>query len=526
MRSPARRWCDVSPAAFEPLEPRLALAADFVVTLGSVVNGFERKADAEMIRVTATIQNLGDVAARGGASLEFYLSTNPEFDDNDALFEVRRLGRLPMPGQTTVVTLGVTEPTLVDPPAPYRAVDPGDYYVIARLVLDQPSQEPNRANNIADGDGTVNIAYEFGFLNGKNRPFSWTQPDGSKVTLKFDGQGQGNLNRTDNGINMVVTSARVNTSLLISTTRRAPVRFSQIILPAGLDNLRAPNVTLTGLVSIQSIATNITLGGITRGSISITGFARHITLSLGEVTDTVVTSTVPISSLGVKFWRNTDSAPDFVRAPYIERLTSGGDFAPSITASSSNSKGYGLEKVKIKGEVSGVWSVAGSSSLIDVGSTAASFRAGFLGIIDIFRTKNDMRGLLAGSLIEKIDIGRDLISAQILSGYSLGADLQIGGTGANADQFRNGIIDRLIIGGRMTNSIVAAGLVTSDAVLLNGDDGFVANPPGARIFRIDIRKGMQNSFVLAPTLPATARVGFGTIDITDDPRFITELPLP
>lgn len=167
-----RRTSTPDAAPFEALESRLALAADFTVALGAVTNQFERGPDAEMIRATATIRNVGDMFARGQANLELYFSLDATLDDNDSLFEVRRVKKLPMPGATATVNLDMKEPTLVNPPAPFDYTAPDTYFVIAKLVLDQPAQESSAANNTALGTGTVTIAYEFGLLNGKNRPIS------------------------------------------------------------------------------------------------------------------------------------------------------------------------------------------------------------------------------------------------------------------------------------------------------------------------------------------------------------------
>lgn len=524
MSKAKRRTFEPNEVAFEALESRLALAADFVVSMTPVVNAFERRADAEMIRTTVTIRNNGDMFARGGGTLEFFFSSDQSFDpDEDLLFEVRRIGKLPGRGASTTVKLDMKEPTLVNPPAPFDRVAPGEYNIFARLVLNQPSQESSATNNVATSLGFVNVAYEFGMVNGKNRPFTWTQPDGSKVTVKFDGAGQGNLDSSENGMTLVVTFATRLTNLHITTDRKTTLNFSQIILPQGLDSLRAQKVTLTGLISIQNFGANITLGGIERGSVSISGGFRPITLSLGKVTDSVVTSTVGLTSLGAVYWRDTDGFGDFVRAPYIERLTSGGDFAASVTVTSGTSEGFGLERVKIKGMIGGAWSIAGGSTIFEAGSTDASFRANFTGIVDLFRTSGDMQGLFASPLLERFEVGRDLIGAQVLSGYSLGADLQIGGTGNDADQFRNGVIDRVLIRRNMINSIVAAGLVSTDGVLLNDDDSFVTNPAGAAINRIQVHRLIQNSFFVAPTLPSQAILRLKLVDVVENPAFINDL---
>jgi hypothetical protein len=57
----------------------------------------------------------------------------------------------------------------------------------------------------------------------------------------------------------------------------------------------------------------------------------------------------------------------------------------------------------------------------------------------------------------------------ILAGADLGADFAFGGTGAAADAFGAGRIGEVTIKGKVTASVLAAGLNPLDAILHNGD---------------------------------------------------------
>ncbi|CAG1009161.1 hypothetical protein PHYC_03665 [Phycisphaerales bacterium] len=516
-------------SGFEALEQRQVLAGDFAVSVGALFNDFDRRADAQVIRLTATVNNVGTLNYRGRASMEFYLSADDSFDvADDFLFETKDLRNLPRIGGRMDVRLDTVEPALVDPPAPLRHVAPGEYFVVARLVLDNSSFDTNTANNHAMTFASAVISYEFGILDaGRNRPFTYTQSDGTKVTIKIDRIGTGNLDLTEDGIVLVVTGAEPDASLMISTDRDRPVHFAQINLPQGIKAVKAQRVTLSGILTIQGFISRILLGKLDRGSITIqNGFGRGVTIEAGDVRDAVITSNLPIDALNVRSWRDTDGTADFLRAPFISNISSGGDFAPSVTVTSFNSNSMSIDRFVAKGNVSGVWSLARGVEIWEAGSTTASFRANIAGVVENFRTRGDMRGTLASPLMFNIDIGGSLISGRILAGYNLGADLEIGGTGSNADQARNGSLDTIRIRRDMTNSIVASGLRTTDNILLDDDDTLVTSPAGAAIGHIEVGRRMQNSFFVSPILPGTARVNNRTVTVADDTRFADSLPLP
>jgi hypothetical protein len=513
--------------ALDPLEPRLALAADVTLSLGALSNPFDRRQDSDMIRVPVIVENVGDAPARGGATVEFYLSEDQTLNDADSLFATRRINRLPGPGGRTTIRLDEKEPNLVNPPAPARHLSPGDYFLLARLVTDRPDADANPENNTGASAETVNLSYDFGFNGQRHRVLKWTEPDGSEVTVRMDRVGQGNLDWTPNGIVLVVTFAERNASLVISTTGRNPLRFSQIILPQGIKEVRAPRVALTGLVNVEGPAWRFALGSLVNGSLSISApFGQHVLIEIGEVRDAVITSNVGIESLSVGSWRDTDASPDFLRAPFARGISSSGDFAPGVTINSVSPSRKSIEQFRAHGAVGGVWSVFGDVDLWEAGSTGASFRANFNQVIEVFRTRGEMRGLVAASLLGRLEVGGDLISARVLAGYGLGQDVEVGGTGASADQFRNGPLESATIRGRMINSIVASGLRSTDAVLLDDDDTLITTPAGARIGSIVVGRTMTNSFFVAPAIPAQASIAWRTIGTEGDNRFVTQLPLP
>lgn len=515
-------------SGFESLEARQVLAGDFAVSIGALFNDFDRRADAQVIRVTATVANVGTANYRGSAAMEFYFSADDSFDPaEDFLFATKDLQNLPRIGGRLDVKLDMPEPVLVDPPAPFRHVPPGDYFVVARLALGNPSFDANAANNSAMTFASAFISYEFGILDGKNRPLTFTQADGTKVTVKIDRVGSGNLDWTEEGIVLVVTGAEPDASLLISTDKNRPVRFAQLNLPQGIKSVKAQRVTLSGILTVNGFISEILLGSLDRGSITIqNGFSRNVTIEVGSIRDAVITSSTPINALNVGSWRNTDSTMDFLRAPFISNISSSGDFAPSVTVSSFNSNGMSIDRFVAKGAVGGVWSLARGVEVWEAGNTLASFRANIAGVVENFRTRDDMRGILASPLIVTVDIGGSLLSGRILAGYGLGADVELGGTGSNADQSRNGSLDNIRIRRDMINSIVASGLRTTDNILLDDDDTLITTPTGAAIGRVEVGRRMQNSFFVSPVMPETARVNNRTVTVADDTRFADTLPLP
>jgi hypothetical protein len=513
---------------FEDLESRVVLAADFAVSVSPLENDFDRRQGVDTIRLTATVSNVGDANFFGRGAVEFYLSADQDFDDSDVRFETIAINRMPRIGQSSSVRLNVPEPALVDPADPSRYVPPSEYFIIARVVAGDGSIDQNPANDAASTFASATLFYEFGNVSGQsNVAFRYTQRDGTLVTLRLEGPGRGSVSQNDGRVVVLVQNTTIQSTLLISVDRAGrTASFGQIFVAGSIKQVSARNAVLSGGLIIQGAASFIRLGGLQNGALTINGFTDAQILDLGDVRNAVVDTGAFVQQLKVSRWIDTDSSPDAVFAPFLSSIDASGDFHPNLTLNFPNSNSQAIDRARIRGAVGGLWNLNAGVGLIDAGSTLPSFRATINGTVETFRTKGNFQGLLAAPLIITLDVGGDMLRARILAGATLGADVDLGGTGSNADNLRNGSVDRVLVRGSVRNSLIAAGLFTSDTTLLNDDDRLIISGAGSAINRIEVRRQIESSVFVAPTMTSSAILAFRERSIVGDPRFITQVPVP
>src|SRR5262245_14482705 len=128
---------------------------------------------------------------------------------------------------------------------------------------------------------------------------------------------------------------------------------------------------------------------------------------------------------------------------------------------------------------------------------------------------------LSGLSVQGIAILGDLEDSEILIGADLGADGQLGGSGADADTYSEGDLGDLRITGSMISSIVRVGQDPVDGIFDNGDDVLL----DGSIDSIRIYGEMSDdSFFVADDLPLYARIDGEKVYTATDPRFIDSLP--
>ena len=516
----------------ESLEPRAMLAADLAITTTNVSNFFDKRSSADRVQLTVAISNVGDQAFRAvrGNNVEFYLSTDGTLDSGDALFATLAVPSLGI-GQRKVLNLNVLEPKDVNPPGGRKALVAGNYAVIAHI----PGLDSNPGNDTATANGTVGINYDFGTGEGGVRvPLTIPLPDGTSITIKINGPGAGSV-RNDNWRTIVTLNAGGAGSELFITTNAKAGQTSTInglVINDVVKRVIADKIVVNGNVTINGGLGFFSLAGLTGGALYYAatnfGFFYFQTnqFSLGNVRDAIVSTDVPINSFDVKSWIDTNGGGDLLSAPSITSLSSGGDFQPSVSISSQDSR-YRLSLVNsnIKGRVSGAWRFAAGARRLQFGSVTPDFKASIAGTVDQFYVSGTDEGLFAATQINHVFITGDLRNATILSGAQLGSDVLLGGTGTAADTYAASIITDITIRGSMINSLIAAGIRSTDSTFLNVDDTFASGT--SRIGKILVYKDVTNSHFVAPSIPAKVRVKYNNNLVTaGNAAFVTRLPLP
>ena len=128
---------------------------------------------------------------------------------------------------------------------------------------------------------------------------------------------------------------------------------------------------------------------------------------------------------------------------------------------------------------------------------------------------------LSGLSVQGIAILGDLENSEILIGADLGADGQLGGSGADADAYSGGDLGDLLITGSMISSSVRVGQDPLDGIFDNGNDVLL----DGSIDSITILGEMTNdSGFVADDLPLFARIDGVRVSTETDARFVDSLP--
>lgn len=498
---------------------------DYSISLSAVQNPYDSRDRREELRTTATIRNVGDVVYRGRGTIEYYFSTDGTLDTAaDFLFHTQDVDALPTRGRSKDFRLDIAEPKLINPPAPLRAVPAAEYQVIARLVLADSAFDTNADNNAAPGSGVVDVDYLFGRVGERdNVQITTTLSNGTEATFAIDRVGIGRVSMVDGRMVVEVANTELNASLLIRTARNAVVPISQIILTSAMQAFKAPNSVITGSIIVDDMVREIIVGGMS-GLINLgVNRLRGLSMNLGNVNDLVINSNAVISDLNVNSWRNTDASPDSIIAPTVSRISSGGDFDANVTTSRRNSNSHSIDHARVGGAARGIWNVDIGMETFEAGSTGAGFRANVDGPLTNLLINGNFGGIFAAQEFGQIRVTRDMIGGTILAGADLGNDAALGGTGVNADTFATSFIDSVDIRGSMVNSIVASGLRTTDATLLDDDDTFAPNGP-SRIRSVQVRRSMDSSSSFVAEQFQNARIANRDVDIQNDARFVLTLP--
>lgn len=354
-------------------------------------------------------------------------------------------------------------------------------------------------------------------------PITFVDGDGTNVRITLAGNGAMMLVDGD----LTVTGADQGTRLNI-TTKGGDGRttLGSISVSGAVKSITAKKTDFTGDISILGSVRTLTLGDFLAGSqhqmtIGGTAAAPPAKINLGRVNDLSIDSDTPIASLAVIDWDDAGD-DDEIEAPQLKKATSKEDFAPGgEIVGDDDGEGY-LGKVTVKGMLAGSWYVDGNAAGVTAGGTAAGFRMNVLGKLNKLTTTNagDFRGVVAAYDIGSVSIAGDVIDAVILAGADLGEDIELGGSGEDADLFFSGVFSKLTVKGTVTNSTFGAGLDPANGVLGDGDD-FITGKNASSFNAMNIR-GVADADTrfAAGRFGGRPKVGGTTIDPNGDPRFL------
>ncbi|KQP11837.1 Ig-like domain-containing protein [Pseudorhodoferax sp. Leaf267] len=318
----------------------------------------------------------------------------------------------------------------------------------------------------------------------------------AQASVSVTGAGTAQLTRADDGS---YTLAVRGTDAASRVTLQTDGAGSHALLTA-LSTDSAVGALDLGLADLQGNAQlagpvgTLVLGDLDGASIALTGTSAN--LRLGNVTDSSLLAGQTQLQLEADSWTGNGS----LQAASLTRLAVHGSFDAALLVAPPGTAAMVLTGVNIEGSASGAWNIQGRTGNVQIGSTSPSWRAQFQAPVTQIYIVGDASGTLAAPAIQVLQVGGSMRGMSVLVGANLGADLALGGSGANADSFKAGTLARLRVIGDIVDSRVHIGV--------DPTTGAVLGAAGNRVQELVVVGALSGSTQLvAPAFPATVRVG-------------------
>jgi hypothetical protein len=500
-----------SPAIAETITPTATQGPDLVSTyVSGSMPATAVPGETGTIRVKVT--NQGNSLASGLITNGLYFSVDTTLDSSD--LPVAMKGNLAKtnvhlnPNQSTILTGTYTVPA---------GIPLATYYPLVWIDQTGSLAESNATNNVVAAPTAFSVLNAFGDVSGRaNIVLQISDDDGTTGTFRLTGPGNGTVNVSDDGLQVLLDGTTAASVLTVTIARGSigALNVSTLTADSAVGTIRAPNVAISDSVSLPNGAVALTIGSIGYNSDIVLGAGPATALSLGSVNGTTLTAASGIRSLAVTSWSGTSI--DSITAPWIGTITSKGGFGSALTLSGTGAPaGVALQSATINGPVgSNAWVIGGAVNRLKTGSIPRGWTGSVTGAVGTFTDSGNFAGQFAAASFSSVAITGDLTDADILAGATFGA---AGSSVLSNDTFGTGKIGTVNIRGTVSNAVIAAGLIPSSTTALISSSASLAD--GSSIRSVSIAGSVDdNSRILADNLPKTARLGGTAVDPATDPR--------
>ena len=232
-------------------------------------------------------------------------------------------------------------------------------------------------------------------------------------------------------------------------------------------------------------------------------------LTTGSISESRISA--PANNLSLA--ANSLDADSAIEAAGLKSLTLTGDGRADLLLSGTGIIGNVLGSARVSGAIGGgIWSVNGRAGSIQAGSTGSDWKLNVEGAMVQLVVTGDASGQVSVAALNVLQVGGTVRNLTLLVGADLGDDAALGGTGANADQFRAGALARLRVGGDIVDSRIFVAVDPVDGVLANGNDVQLGSAVH-RMLELHVGGNLRGTTtIIAPTFPALVRVAGQTVD--------------
>lgn len=316
----------------ESLERRQMLSADLAVSFQEFTVPTPM-VPGDRFNAGVFVDNNGPMAAVGLVSINFFLSTDVNFDANDI-----NIGSYPnLPISLSSGDFGDFADEVRIP----ATTAPGNYFFLVRITPNNQVNDTNQSNNVAASDDFFPVEIKFGNLPGRgNAILEQVDPEGTIVQFQLFNGGTGTISRDDDGrFDISVTGAGANSQLGIATSGGdGIVDIDDITVAGSISSIIGTSAHLRGSLSVSGTLGTLTLGNVGGATaevpITIGLEGVNTVITLGAVTNASISTPGAIQSLTVTSWSDTTASPaDVIEATWIGTLTSTGSFRATLDLS-------------------------------------------------------------------------------------------------------------------------------------------------------------------------------------------------
>lgn len=497
--------------------------------------------------VPVTVINEGVDVAAGQIEVRVWASTDEVLDETDLL--LGRVINVPVnlqPGASMTVRVTATVPpnTL------------GSYYILAQVDAQDVIKEVDETNNVAlamvgEEPVVMDVQWVFGQVGARrNVKLTLKDEDGTLVTFSLSGPGTGQVYSLDGQWYLQFTGTTTTSVATITTKKTSTpgddglVALAGIrvgggdILPsavpigdgddgvASLKSLTGKTTRLSGELIVTGWLGSLTLDDLNGVLIRIEdseGVGMPISLTFDNVENTSLYSAVPIKSLSVRQWLNTDEEGDWIGPAgetdlWIGTLQSKGDFQAGLDLDRDPTVGLALSKATIGGRVGPeTWRIGGNVGTISALGTPEFWNLEVFGNLRSLTFKNNATlNLYAGS-VNTIKVTGNLGGMLSLEDDSVAQSLgtlTVGGWMESLKIWSAGNVGAITAGGAWNfHLVVGADQELIETGLAETADDFI----GVYTLRRLTIRGIRG--VTGPEMPAAQRLyvnawNIGTINIS------------
>jgi|GEM_PF-5898647 len=320
----------------------------------------------DVLKFQIPIKNLGNITATGKLDVDFYLSTDQTASLGSDVFltSLHGISISIAPNGERILSASAAVPA---------SILGGTFYVVADVNSSHTIVESDTLNNSAASDDSMEVVWRFGNF-GDRRGVKLVVPDsnGNLVTFSMKGEGAGDVLGGSDFAELSLVGTNAKTSVNITTKGGVTTTLHDITSTNPLGVFNAPKANVTGDFVADGIIYNIRLGDVSNSTMTFGAGAvpqtplERITMKLGHVENLSITSDMRIAALSALDWQDTDSNRDFIQAPRIWNLTSGGDFEADIFATGVDVFQFSLRSLVAKGEINSSMTLPRGAQSINV----------------------------------------------------------------------------------------------------------------------------------------------------------------